>query len=659
MTLARQMALLIVSVLLLAIGGSLALHQWSARETLRQQLLLRNTDAATMLALSLSQTRGDEVAMRAAVSALFDLGTYERISLTASDGRVIVERRSEPRESAIPAWFQSLALPEEPAATMRVGDGWRDVGSVLVQVRSDWVQAALWRAFVRTAGLLALLGAAAAGLAAWLLRAWQRPLQRTIEQAHAVEEGRFVQVEEPRAPELRRVASSMNSMVQRLSDMFSASAAQLGDLQRRAHLDVITGLSNRRHFMGRLSASLQEPSSSGHGLVMVRVLELSGLNDRYGNDQVDTLLKALADVLATYSSRVPDAISGRLNGSDFCLALPVSGITLETAESLAIALRTAATTALGLPVASSTPVAFVIGGVDGLRGATVHSALAAADAALARAEEGGAFTLVVERAGTPAASSAQADDAAGARTWREQIARALDERRALLEETPVCDVKGQLLHLRCALQIQLDPAGPFQLARRWFGMASRSRLVPRLDLCAVSLALRASARDGLPRCVRLAAASIGASGFVDQLSALLAGSAESAPLLRLEVDERRLASAPDVLTAMSSMLRTHGTLLGIEHAGSALHGDVLARGVVLSHVTLRSHLVQGVALDDAVRDLARGLVAFVHGLGAHIVAEGVAHADDLAALWELGFDAASVPAASTVAAEQAQPMLPV
>ena len=644
MTLARQMALLILALLVLALGASLALHQWSLRDALRQQLQTRNAEAATMMALSLSPLRADEAAMRVAASAMFALGTYEHISVSAGDGRIILEQRSAARASRIPQWFLRLAVAQEPAASARLSDGLSDGLSggandqavVSVQVRGDWVNDALWGMWLRTAGLLALLGAASAALAVWLLTAWQRPLQRTIEQAHGVEEGRFTLVEEPQAPELRRVARSMNSMVRRLSDMFNASAAQLADLQRRAHLDTVTGLANRGHFIARLTAALSEPSVRGRGLLIVRVLDLPGLNDRLGHDKVDALLVTLADVMATYPQRVPDTITGRLNGTDLALALPVAGITRETGESLMMALRAAAAAALGVPALSANTLAIVIGGVDVLRGQGASGALAAADAALAQAEEGGAYTLVVE------AALAEAPSAAGARVWRDLIARALNERRVRLLELAVSDAHGRLLHLRCPLQLQLDPQGPYLPARRWLGIASRSRLMPQLDLCAVDLALRAIALDGRARCVHLAAVSLATAGFVDELGALLGNAAAAAPQLRVEVDERGLTTAAAVLPTLFTALRHHGVRLGIEHAGSALYGDLLMRGVALAHVTLGAHLVRGVASDAAVHELARGLVSFVHGLGATIIAEGAMPGADLAALWALGFDGVSV-----------------
>ncbi len=496
------------------------------------------------------------------------------------------------------------------------------------------------RILVTMAVAWALLGAAALACGAWLWRRWSADLQRTVEQARLAAQGSFTQVSAPRAPELLPLARSVQAMTQRLSTLFEASAAQLAELQRRAHRDAVTNLPNRRDFMGRLHAALGESQVHARGLLLLRLVGLAELNQRLGHDKVDRLLASLGEVLAIYPQRVPDAITGRLNGADFALALPVAGITQETGESVLMALHTAAAAALGLPSASAPVVEWVIGGVDARPGCGPTEALAAADAALAEAEAAGAFSLVVHT--LPEAKAVHAGPV-GERAWRVAIARALQDKRVRLAQTAVRDVHGKLIHQRCALQLQLVEGGAFEPARRWLGMASRSRQVLKLDLCAAALTIAASAADGQPRCLRVAAASLGANGFAQELAALLQHEPAAAAQLCIEIDGRALSSAAASLPALFTMLREHGVRLGFEHAGQALRGEVLASGSVLSHVTLRAHLLQGATSDHAVRDFARGLVHMVHGLGALALAENVDSTDDQAALWAVGIDGMAMP----------------
>lgn len=496
------------------------------------------------------------------------------------------------------------------------------------------------RILIVMAVMWALLGAAAAVCGAWLWRRWSADLQRTVEQARLAAQGSFTQLSAPRAPELLPLARSVHAMTQRLSTLFDTSAVQLAELQRRAHRDAVTNLPNRRDFMGRLHATLGESQVHARGLLLLRLVGLTELNQRLGHDKVDRLLASLGEVLAVYPERVPDAITGRLNGADFALALPVAGITQETGESVLMALHTAAAAALGLPSTSAPVVEWVIGGVDARPGCGATEALAAADAALAEAEAAGAFSLVVHT--MPEAKWVQAGPV-GERAWRAAIARALQDKRVRLAQTAVCDVHGKLIHQRCELQLQLAEGGAYEPSRRWLGMASRSRLVLTLDLRAAALTIAACAADGQPRCLRVAAASLGAKGFGQELAGLLQHEPAAAAQLAIEIDERALTTTAALLPALFTMLRQRGVRLGFEHAGQVLRGEVLAGGTVLSHVTLRAHLLQGAASDHAVRDLARGMVHVVHGLGALALAECVDSPDDQAALWSVGMDGIAKP----------------
>jgi GGDEF domain-containing protein len=136
-----------------------------------------------------------------------------------------------------------------------------------------------------------------------------------------------------------RVAPEHGSAVVRHLSPVDEQARELEALRRQAHTDAVTGLPNRRNFVGRLAAALGDSGTPGAGLLILRVLQLEGLNLRIGHDATDLLLAAVAEVLAAYPLRVPGAFAGRLNGTDFALYLPVSGVADETAGTLMRAQR--------------------------------------------------------------------------------------------------------------------------------------------------------------------------------------------------------------------------------------------------------------------------------------------------------------------------------
>ncbi|MDQ2780155.1 MAG: EAL domain-containing protein [Pseudomonadota bacterium] len=633
MTLSRRLTLLIVSVLLLALLGSLAIHSLGARDVLQRELEVRNRDAAASLALALSQQGGDAAAMQTLAAAQFDLGHYRRISLRTGGGQTAFDLQKIPQPQAAPAWFAAALPIDAEAGRALVSDGWRAVGTLQVESETGWAQEALWQALSHTALLLTALSVAAALLVFAALQAWLQPLQRTVAQAFALAQGRFVEAPEPRLPELRDLTQSMNALVRRMRELFAAQADQVALLQRQAQQDPVTALPLRSHFLARLQHRLADPGGPGVALILVRVLKLDALNPRLGHDATDQVLRAVADVLLTYVDRVPGTFAGRLNGGDFALCLPVAGIAGETEAALR-------TTLAASPALRSSNVEVAVGSADSLHGLGSGPALAAADAALAHAEASADAAVVAPSAAQPESTA----DPAGSRTWRAQIGTALAEERFRIAEFRVVGRDGGLIHLECPLRVQLRPGGEYQAAAHWLALAHRSRLLPQVDLAALSLALAAISADGQARSVHAALASIADPDFIAEVARRLRAAPAAAARLSIECVEGLRPGEFAPLANAAAAWRGFGIRLGVEHAGAAPQQLPGLHGVGVDYVKVEARHLRGAATQPGVKDYAQSLVALIHGLSMSALAEGVDDAADLAALWALGFDGATGPA---------------
>lgn len=436
-----------------------------------------------------------------------------------------------------------------------------------------------------------------------------------------------------------RVAPEHGPSVARQRSAVDEQARELEALRRQAHTDAVTGLPNRRSFVGRLAAALADDGTPATGLLILRVLQLEGLNLRIGHEATDLLLAAAADVLAAYPKRVPGAFAGRLNGTDFALCLPVSGVAEETAGTLMRALRAS-------PAGAAAGIELVIGGVDGLAGPGASEALAAADEALAEAEAAGPFTIEIHSA---------TDDAPGPlgeRAWRRLIEQALTEGRVTLGEVPVRDAAGMPLHLACALRVQIEPGGPFLVAGRWLAMASRGRLLPAVDLAALELAIAATGNDGQPRCVHLSATSLASPGFVGEVQRRLEHAGDAARGIWIAVAEGpSLERSMPRLREAAAAWRRHGVHLGLEHGGASMQSLPRLAAIGLDHLRIGARFLRGAAQEAAVREFASALAALAHGLGWKIIAEDIDDERDLAALWEIGYDGATGVAAGAADAD--------
>jgi diguanylate cyclase (GGDEF)-like protein len=638
MSLIRQVWLLLLGMVLLSFIGSFGVWVLSARGYLETELRLKNSDNAQSLALTVSQQHGDPALIELAIAAQFDTGYYRSIRLRTVDGRVLMERvAAVDNLGDVPAWFVRLAPIASQPGVAQVSDGWRALGTLEVVSQSSFAYAQLWRGAMHTAAWLVFSGLIAGLLASFGVRFIKRPLRATIEQAQALVERRFVTVPEPAVPELARLSRAMNAVVMRLKAVFEEQAVQVEQLRLQAHCDPVTGLANRRHFLGQFEAALQREDGPRAGtLLLVRVMHLRHLNRDVGHHGTDHILQALAARLEAWLRGLPDhggggaSVLGRLNGADFALLLPHNGSVREQARAVSEYLRPACGELAG-------PVEVVVAGVGWQRGGAVQTLMSVADETLARAESRGAFA--VEAAEEPVTPHAmQGED-----EWRQRINLAVVERRARLMSFPLVDRAGKLLHRECPLRLQIDPDNGYDEAAYWLPLALRTGLTPATDELAVSMALELIAADGQARGVNVSPASLLDSGFVPRLAALLERAPTAAGLLWLEIPELAAIDRFELVRELCRQLRPLGVRVGLEHAGERLARIEHLFESGLDYVKLDAAVVHGAGEDEARAAHIRGTASMLHGLGLQVYAEGVALDRDAQALWACGVDGITGP----------------
>lgn len=89
-------------------------------------------------------------------------------------------------------------------------------------------------------------------------------------------------------------------------------------IHRAANSDYLTGLPNRRHFFNRVEAGLRAAPSS-LSLAVIDIDNFKKLNDEYGHDGGDQVLKAIAKLVAI---RFVAHTVCRFGGEEFCIFMP-------------------------------------------------------------------------------------------------------------------------------------------------------------------------------------------------------------------------------------------------------------------------------------------------------------------------------------------------
>ena len=175
-----------------------------------------------------------------------------------------------------------------------------------------------------------------------------------------------------------------------------SAAVRVKELQDRlrsmSRTDALTGLANRRHLQEHLlgASASTERHNMVLGLLMIDVDHFKSVNDTYGHDSGDVVLRVVAERVSA-GCRVEDFV-GRWGGEEFLVIAP-----LTDAEGLSmLGDRIRETIARGeveLPTGDRLTVTASIGGAAG-RG-DPDSLLRAADAALYEAKDAGRNRVVV------------------------------------------------------------------------------------------------------------------------------------------------------------------------------------------------------------------------------------------------------------------------
>jgi diguanylate cyclase (GGDEF)-like protein len=108
-------------------------------------------------------------------------------------------------------------------------------------------------------------------------------------------------------------------------------------VERQAVTDELTGLSNRRRFQETMSAEVERSKRFGQdlGLVMLDIDDFKAVNDNYGHQQGDIVLREVAKILRASSREIDEP--ARYGGEELAVVLP--GTDLEGAHNLAERVR--------------------------------------------------------------------------------------------------------------------------------------------------------------------------------------------------------------------------------------------------------------------------------------------------------------------------------
>ncbi|UVL41898.1 EAL domain-containing protein [Pseudomonas sp. B21-040] len=631
MSLRKQLFLAICLFLLVAFSGSFFVSLESSREQTLSQLRSHAQDAATALGLSLTAQIDDPAMTELMVSSIFDSGYFRSIRVVnIVDEKVLVERNASAKIDGVPRWFVRLVNLSPEGGDALIMRGWEQVARVEVLSNPQFALAKLWDSTLGSLIWLLLCGLLSAVFGGWLLRRQLRPLDKMVKQAEAISKREFLSLPKlPRTPELRRVVLAMNQMVEKLKALFAEEATRSEKLRAESYQDSLTGLANRRLLDEQLADQLliSEQSSAGH-LLMLRVNDLIGLNQRLGGQRTDALISAVGELLKRLT-HLPERrtwLAARNRGGEFSLLTP--GLDGADAERLASEISATLENLRLTGASDCMPVAH-LGIVPYHPGEPASDVLLRLDQALTQARQHPERPWV-HLADTDTANNHSQHD------WRSWIDDALTHGKLQLYFQPVvqCADTSQVLHHKVLARL-LDPQGEAIAAGHFLPWIERLGWSARFDLTMLEATLDYLVVNRWPLALSLSGSTLRDPAQLRQIIDLLDSLPELAPLLTLEIDERQLPP-PEELQRLSHSLLDTGYRIGLQHFGGSFSqiGNLTQLG--LAYLKIDGAYLRSIDVQPDKRLFIDAIYRATNSIDLPLIAEMVETQGELEVIRELG-----------------------
>ena len=632
MSLFKQLLIAICLFLVVAFSGSFMVSLESSRAQYVNQLRSHAQDAATALALSLTPNIDDPAMVELMVSSIFDSGYYATIRVVdVATDKTLVERTGTSDAGSVPQWFVKLIGLEPAGGDAIVSRGWEQAARVEVVSHPMFALAKLWQSALGSLGWLLLCGAVSAVLGALLLRRQLKPLDYMVHQSHAIARREFLSLPElPRTPELRRVVQAMNQMVEKLKALFQEQAERSEKLRIESYQDNLTGLANRRYFEMQLNARVSNPEQASSGyLLLLRVKDLAGLNQRLGGQRTDQLLKAVGEQLLRECARYPEThnLVTRIRGGEFAVLAP--GLVREEALQLAQNLEAALAS---LHATGATDVASVasIGLAPFVHGDSPQAVLQLGDQALAQAESQG------EPGWACLEHSAVASVGDDHHAWHTLLDQALNHQRFELYFQPVVAAQDTqvVLHYKVLSRL-LDEQGQTIPAGRFLPWLERFGWTARLDRLMLEQVLDQMAGHEQSLALNLSSATLADPQALNKVFEILRAHSNLGERLTLEIGEEQLPEQA-VLEQLTRHLRELGFSLSLQRFGGrfSMIGNLSRLG--LAYLKIDGSYIRAIDQESDKRLFIEAIQRAAHSIDLPLIAERVETEGELAVIREMG-----------------------
>lgn len=401
-----------------------------------------------------------------------------------------------------------------------------------------------------------------------------------------------------------------------------------------AHYDALTGTANRRLFEDRCYQALETALRYGYdtGLISLDVDHFKRINDSFGHDAGDQMLREIADRLRE-SVRKEDTIS-RMGGDEFTILLNrVSG--REGCERVARAVLDNITRPIKLSsgeIVITSSLGITIAPGDGT---SYEELMKNADMAMYRAKSAGRNNIQFF-------SRDMNEEMQRQMTVEAELRTAIEQGHLHLYYQPVLDsLTGKILSLEALLRWHHPVEGILRPAA-FLDVAEQSGQLLELgewvcyNACLQARAIRTMSGRDIPVSINLSPRQY----HHPQLCATLArimGETHTAPgMLCIEVDEKTLSEQLAEARTKIDSLHEIGVQVILDRYGSGLSSIKLLRELPFDQVKIDGALLQGVPSDPVASSVVTTLLSLASQMHFSIAISGVETEEQRSFLHNLG-----------------------
>jgi EAL domain-containing protein (putative c-di-GMP-specific phosphodiesterase class I)/GGDEF domain-containing protein len=648
MSLIKQLWLAIIFTVTLATAGSFIFSMLSSKSYLEEQMQMKNIDNATSLALSISQMEKDPTVIDLLIAAQFDAGHYRAVKLVDPNGKTMSELINANSKTNAPSWFTQLLKIHVQPGVAEIQNGWKQFGQLTLESDVNFAYDQLWDATIKIAIWAVLIGFLACFIGAKILRKILTPLHDVVDQAQAIGDHRFITIAEPKTLEFKSVVVAMNKLSNRIKQTVLEESARLEALRFEINFEPITGLMNRDFFIKRVDASISHEEYFNEGvMVIAKLANLSMIDEHLGYQETNTLLKNIGDALEKECKNKPSLFAGRLNGTDFAV------FSSETKD----------------PAILGNYIRHTLARVSNQQHSLLKGQFLTSVAKVSKKDKADAIIKLIQNVMQKAdlanpnelenlhvidQSEIEHYQSEDRIQWLPLLVAAIDHKRVKLEQYPVINQQGKIIHYESPVRLQFEENGKWFCAGEFITWANKLALLTRIDTLVLETAIGLLKQGAAPLGINISANSIANPHVIDNMVSLISQHREIASKIYFEIPEKGVFNNLAAFKSFCKKLNVFGCKIGVEHFGEKISSLGELHDVGLNYIKIDVSVIRDIDTNEANKTLLRGICMIAHSIGVVAIAEGVQTNTELSTLQQIGVDGMTGPGISFISIDQSR-----